>query len=683
MLNELRELSVSLEKAGIEVEDLHPNFKACPKGKLTYWVYVGEKGDISAVAPVPSAQVPLVRKWEKANGVSFPAFNVPPLLEADSDDLKEQIKGLRKKIEKGNNITADELSTAISGCKSLWSDGIIKKLTDCLTKPIADISEYLGEISGRYEPIGELCKRGRQIKVDTFKQELVGAFVQSIHSTPNTDLIDSLFFYSGKEPKDFQVILELADRARFEYPANHQEVQRWMNTRFMAATSKDNRSDLDAFGCNASGKNEKFPPVRLPVLGNVILRAMNQEIPCQTRYGMIDHYSFPAGEAARKGMKSALEWLGDENRKGKTWCDLSRRMERSMLLFAYPSQISDEPPELAGLLGEAEDEETENKTALFAELAEQVTASLLGKTTEAADSEIRVFVLAKRKGDARTKVVASSRYSAGHTIRAAEAWQEGCRNIPHIYIRRFGKAKGEEPYWAEPLIPFPAEVVWCLNTVWIRQGTFAEAAHGFSINDALSLLLDEGPTMKQLAERALNVSIRNSSPLLLAVGQANTCGLVHVIDKKCWKYSKQPSLFPSIFGLLLNKLGHTKGEIMTSPAFLVGRLLSLADSLHLEYCRHVRNNSIPPQLVGNALMATAQEEPTKALSMMWGRIKPYHAWAQTLKSGDGVGLIKYFLKQLGDVSDQLKDTALPQRCTDAEKAQMLLGYLARPKSEES
>lgn len=122
---------------------------------------------------------------------------------------------------------------------------------------------------------------------------------------------------------------------------------------------------------------------------------------------------------------------------------------------------------------------------------------------------------------------------------------------------------------------------------------------------------------------------------------------------------------------------------MTSPTFQVGRLLSLADSLHLEYCRHVRNNSIPPQLVGNALMATAQEEPTKALSMMWGRIKPYHAWAQTLKGGDEVRLVKYYLKQLGDVSDQLKDTALPQRCTDADKAQMLLGYLARPKSEEN
>lgn len=121
---------------------------------------------------------------------------------------------------------------------------------------------------------------------------------------------------------------------------------------------------------------------------------------------------------------------------------------------------------------------------------------------------------------------------------------------------------------------------------------------------------------------------------------------------------------------------------MTSPAFLVGRLFNIADSLHLEYCKHVRNNSIPPQLVGNALMATAQEEPTKALSVLWGRIKPYHAWAQTLREGDYVGLVRYFLRNLGEVSAQLKDAELPKRCTDVEKAQMLLGYLARLESDD-
>jgi len=680
MLNELRELSICLEKAGIEPEDLHPNFKACPKGGLTYWVYLDEQGNISGIALVPTAQVPTVRKWERANGVSFPAFNVPPLLKAETEEVKEKIKGLRKKVEKGIDITVDELLAAITGCKDLWGDSIIKKLTDCLTKPITELAEYLGDASKKHEAIGELCKRSKQIKIDAFKQQLVDTLVHSIQSAPTVDLIDTLFFYNGMAPKNFQVILELADRGRFEYPANHQEVQRWMNTRFMAAASKDDRSDLDAFGCNASGKENKFPPVRLPVLGNVILRAMNQESPCQTRYGMIDHYSFPAGDAARKGMKSALEWLGKEERKGKTWCDLSRRMERPMLLFAYPSKIPVNLPELAGMMGDEVDEIIETGQEKFTALAEKVTVALRGRSKDAVDSEIRVFVLSKMD-KARTKVIASSRYTAEHVIWSAQNWQDGCRNLPSIKVWRFGDQKGEKPILHDPMIPFPAEIAWCLNTVWTagrddkgeRYG-YAKGAHGFDINDVLTLLLGSQNELRQVTERALGALIRNSSPLLLATGQASARGRVYPTDRK---YSKQTLLVPSIIGLLLNKLGQKKGDIMTSPAFLVGKLLNIADSLHLEYCKNVRKNSIPPQLVGNALMATAQEEPIKALSVLWGRIKPYHSWAQTVKEGEGIGLVKYFLKHLGDVTTQLDASLLPQRCTDTDKAQMLLGYLAR------
>jgi len=679
MLNELRELAVSLEKAKMDVEDLHQNFKPCPKGSLTHWVYIDDQGNISGLAPVPATQVPTVRKWEKANGVSFPAFNVPPLLEAHSDDLKVKIKSVRKAAEKGNSTDFEEFSTLVNACNSLWNDGILKKITDCVSKPVADIAEHLGETLGKYRAIGELCNRARLIKAATFRQQLITSLIQSIHSTPAPDLIDTLFFYSGKAPKNFQVILELSDRDCFEFPANHQEIQKWMNIQFVSSTTIDDMTDLDAFGCNASGKGKKYPPVRLPVLGNVILRAMNPESPCQNRYGMIDHHSFPTGEAARKTMKSALEWLGKEERKGKTWCDLSRRLERPMLLFAYPSKMPDNLPDLAGMIGETEDEDAETQQEKFSAIAEKVTLALRGRTNETVDAEVRVFVLAKID-KARTKVLASNRYSAEHVIRSAQLWQEGNRNVPKIKVRSFGKNKGDKPVWTELLIPFPAEAIWCLNTVWTRQGTHAEGAHGFSINDALCLLLGAGFELQQVAVRALGSALRNSSSLFLAIGQANAQGLVLNVDRK---YAKQLKLLPSLFGLLLYKLGHNKGGIMTTPAFLIGKLLNLADSLHLEYCKGARKGSVPQQLVGNALMATALETPEKALSMLSQRVLPYQAWARTLTGGDEVRLAKFFLKHIGEVTAQLKDIPLPQRSIDTDKAQMLLGYLARVESENN
>ena len=98
---------------------------------------------------------------------------------------------------------------------------------------------------------------------------------------------------------------------------------------------------------------------------------------------------------------------------------------------------------------------------------------------------------------------------------------------------------------------------------------------------------------------------------------------------------------------------------MNSTAYLVGRFLCLADDLHLKYCQHVRKGSIPPQLVGNALMPTALETPEKALSMLSQRILPYQAWAKTLSDSEqDVGLDKYFLKQIGEVSNKLKEAGL-------------------------
>ena len=120
---------------------------------------------------------------------------------------------------------------------------------------------------------------------------------------------------------------------------------------------------------------------------------------------------------------------------------------------------------------------------------------------------------------------------------------------------------------------------------------------------------------------------------------------------------------------------------MTASPYLVGRLLSLADQLHYHYCQHVRGGKVPPQLMGNALMATALEEPIKALALYSNRVLPYQAWAKTV-SGDEARLAHYFLGELGKVCAEMKQATLPERCMDSDKAQMLIGYLARPEKSE-
>jgi len=119
----------------------------------------------------------------------------------------------------------------------------------------------------------------------------------------------------------------------------------------------------------------------------------------------------------------------------------------------------------------------------------------------------------------------------------------------------------------------------------------------------------------------------------------------------------------------------------TSP-FLVGQMLAFTDTLHKEYCLHERKGQVPPQLIGSALMPTALENPTASLARLSERIAPYQAWANTA-TGDGVGLAKWALQQLGQVTGELSKQTLPEHCNDMDKAQMLLGYLARPEKDAS
>ena len=119
---------------------------------------------------------------------------------------------------------------------------------------------------------------------------------------------------------------------------------------------------------------------------------------------------------------------------------------------------------------------------------------------------------------------------------------------------------------------------------------------------------------------------------------------------------------------------------MEKVPFLVGRMLKLADELHALYCKEVRNE-LPPQLVGNALMSAALDSPIQALSQLALRLKPYYGWAQTFRGNESGKLAGYFIGQYGEVAAKLAEETLPTRFNDAERAQLLLGYLASNKKQ--
>jgi hypothetical protein len=111
--------------------------------------------------------------------------------------------------------------------------------------------------------------------------------------------------------------------------------------------------------------------------------------------------------------------------------------------------------------------------------------------------------------------------------------------------------------------------------------------------------------------------------------------------------------------------------------------LSLADLLHLQYCEVKRDKDVPPQLLGNQHLAVAALNPVEAVSLLGDRLRIYKAWADTDQRGEAA-LAKWAVGRMGEVALGLTGR-LPERAmTDVEKAELLLGYLARePKSQDN
>ena len=120
---------------------------------------------------------------------------------------------------------------------------------------------------------------------------------------------------------------------------------------------------------------------------------------------------------------------------------------------------------------------------------------------------------------------------------------------------------------------------------------------------------------------------------------------------------------------------------MQSRDYLLGQFLQLSDTLHKFYCKYQRNDSIPPQLIGNAAIPMAMQSPKRALEVLCLRMRIYLAWADQYK-GENAGLVIWCRRELGRISALLKDHDLIERVNATGKAELLLGYLANTKEIE-
>jgi len=673
VLNELCQLSESLKKAGIQPQDWQKDFKPLPNAsvkKPCYKIVLGSEGTVVQVEILKPETVGILRKWEPSNGHSFPGMNIQPLYRIAEEDQKKLLKKWRDGKE---SVDVTRLKAWCLDENKNWDQKALDKVQKCLSDIPQLLLSLLGDIPTEFEAIKHLIR-----SAETFqRRETLEKYVWAeLEAGTDVSTLMPILVHEGNEAKAadkdrgrLSVFLDIKNWTH--YPVAHEKTMRFLNKRLLLQRTSTLRksSAVDAYGVSIGDDDgkEKMPDVKLRVLGGVRLRAMNRESSCQFRYGTIDSSSFPAGQESRKHAKGALEWLGSAQLEGLTWGRVTARE----VLFAYPSEVPPSPPSLASILGARKEGDN---SARFAEYAKDVIVQLKGLNRDLEQVELHVFSL-RKMDKARTKVVFHRNYSADRLAIASADWQEGCENIPPIHIPTWGDNKGETII-ATPETPFPLHLAACLNRVWKMDGSTECALNVIAPTSGVELLLDT--KNRRHVARLLSVAIKNGKGLFISMGHALNRG--ERIPLKGLDMQKQ--LMPSILGLLLHKGSIRKERYMMNTPYLVGNMLKVSDDLHGLYCKEVRGGKLPPQLLGNALMAAALQSPIQALSQLASRIPPYLGWARTNRT-DHAGLSRYFMKCYSEIESKLKGQTLPSRLNDEERAQLLLGYLASSERSQS
>ena len=690
---------------------------------------VGNPARIEALPGETAAS--LFRVEHGSQGSSFPGFNIPtPLRQLDDAPAAELKSAIEKLLAlgKSKNSSAAELAEALSQLFSMSKPRSYREDQKQPEKPsnpekqfgrsCCDLVSELKEIP--LDDFAGLRNFRTLLKTVAESKLTLPRFAESLGSlmvNPNAEVdrrilllfqealfgtldwkkrtsqIASPDYWKEKGKQDENanqpVYLDLASPDTAFCRVAHSESSALINqaliqTQSKVAGSEPEQTDFaeDAFGETAE-LQDKFPAgPKVAELGNVKLFSVNtNEVQALQRYGFKGSKSFPVSSALVQKMSDALLYLASEDKRGITCRAIpSAQPDKRDLLVAY---LEGEPEGRAPLAEMFGGEANSFSDADFEAIAQPVLEMLEGKV--AANPNLNVRLLSFCPIDKAKKQISLNRcLHVTDVIRAVRDWEAGARNAPEVSVWFYDK-NTKQSVFRSHTAPCPLDLASVLNRVWsadAKSGFSSSYQRAMSVADAYDVFLADSPLARQKAQAALRLLVGRMSTMLIALGAAKTTReWTELSDAVRWQSLKSIALL----GILLNQLGQHRKDFMQEPITQIGRLLALADSLHQQYCKHVRKGESPSQLIGNALFNTALDQPVFALARLAERLTPYQAWARTFQSNDpdaGVGLVKYFLGEIAACTAAIRLDELPQRMSDADKAKLLLGYLAdHPKSE--
>jgi len=704
MLNEGYALYKSLERCGIRLTNRHPDIKE-PGKREGLIVGLNKRGVVARFEYRKAEDV--AKLWTRREGMhnSFPVLKLQrPLWKiGKNDSTREMLNDPEKdEPEKRKFLSRQNHALNITESEDNWWER--------LRKMVRRISPFFETKDRDYTAMHELMERFLlagtvENFADSLLKELKRYQQEISYSLYETILIGSIWKSKEEEFRaEVPLILDLSDWEKFSVRVASPKMEPFVSECLFRMQGSDleendrvNETDPPSAlsGRKVQLEIDKFPSPKLPIIGNTYLFAVNDQTPCQSRYGKTSTDIIPIGREEATAIQNSLNWTTEDERQGKTWYPVPGLSEGERdLLIVY----LDKKPDLANkaqMLGGMSKDYFSEST--YEAVASVTIDALQGEKIVTANDLIRLFAL--RKADlGRTQVSLQHVYTISELLRADKEWREAADNVPNVSIPFFRKEiervivktkdisaaisqfltdEESEVIFLSTRCPFPADLVRVTQKQWVRFGQESASVSGVSLGDVYDIFFAQQNNQKLTAENLLSLSLQRTQSLLVGLGDAEH-------KKQMGGFSADTRFTAlttiSAFGIYLHKLDIRKELYMKDTFFYVGRFLSLIDTLHMEYCKHVRGGSIPPQLLGNAHLQIALDNPISALDMLSRRINIYQAWTKK-EQGDHMRLAWWAVGQIGEVSNKMAEKLLPNSTTSVERAQILLGYLA--KSEET
>jgi hypothetical protein len=441
-----------------------------------------------------------------------------------------------------------------------------------------------------------------------------------------------------------------------------------------------------------------FPQPTLPVLGQVYLFAKNEEIEAAHRYQRSADNAIFVGSDLMQRLAGALDELTAEHRRGQTWRSVpGERPKQSDLLLAFVDKVL-EAPVAAAVADEVEDTaddgEPMDSQADFLKRTERVVEAVKAKVgADFRKTPVTLCILRKvEPGNA--KAILHRAMTIGELYDAAVAWADAQRNLPD-WLEMPAATKGQTISRRGPPAVAPLQVPRLTRAVFIRAGEEKAKREpvGVTAQDALTLFLNESAAAR-MARMVLRLILERQSALCSGAAHALRRDAGAEKLGSALRYDRVAALRALGFiGVLLAKLGHGKENYMSEVAFKLGQLLAVADAVHVGYCTDMRSGDVPPTLLGNSVLTTAQSDPMKAVAVLSRRWKPYAAWAKrpivhaqadrlrtsSDKKEQSRGWAMVIAVSQARRADELcreLHGRLPQHADDTFRAELLLGYVA-------